>query len=207
MHHSELKFAYICSDGCIAGYGTSALWNLRIRHDRPSISKVTLITMTSHTRQINDYSTVYSTAYVGPRQRNSKVRITGPLWGEFPGDWWIIRKKEPGMRKNTFIWWRHHVEGMYKIVLYQSTTEHNEKNSCWPFKKQPISPGDNDLKWHNFKPLSRSMADILIEMYFYLNLSVRRNIFQTDIYFIHENQILHVYRWLDKRRCNYIATY
>ena len=31
MHHSEQKCAHFCSECCIVGYGTGALWDLRIR--------------------------------------------------------------------------------------------------------------------------------------------------------------------------------
>ena len=31
MHHSEQKCAHFCSEWCIVGYGTGALWNLWIR--------------------------------------------------------------------------------------------------------------------------------------------------------------------------------
>ena len=35
---------------------------------------------------MNGHSTVCLAAYVDPHQRNIKLRITGPLWGEFTGD-------------------------------------------------------------------------------------------------------------------------
>ena len=42
---------------------------------------------------ITGHSTVCLTAYTNPRQRNIKVRITGPFCGEFTGDRWIPHTK------------------------------------------------------------------------------------------------------------------
>ena len=41
------------------------------------------------------HSTVCLTAYVDPHQRNIKVRITGPLWGEFTAQSPVTRRKLP----------------------------------------------------------------------------------------------------------------
>ena len=30
MHHSEQKYAHFCSEWCIVGYGTGAVWDLRL---------------------------------------------------------------------------------------------------------------------------------------------------------------------------------
>ena len=43
--------------------------------------------------QITGHSTVYLTAYADQHQGNIKVRVTGPLRGEFTEDQWIPRTK------------------------------------------------------------------------------------------------------------------
>ena len=56
--------------------------------------KRTSITMASHERHVVSKHRSFDcffTAHAGPHQRNIKVCITGPLWGEFTGDRWIQR--------------------------------------------------------------------------------------------------------------------
>ena len=67
------------------------------------------VTWTSCSLKIIGHSNVCFTAYSDQHQRNIKVRITGPLCGEFTGDRWPVNSphKRPVTRK-TFIWWRHH---------------------------------------------------------------------------------------------------
>ena len=58
--------------------------------------------------QITSPTIVYSTVYLGADQRKkSKLRVTGPLCGEFTGDQGIPRTKVSNA-ENASIRWRHH---------------------------------------------------------------------------------------------------
>ena len=58
-------------------------------------------------------------------KKTSKLRVTGPLWGEFTGDWWIPVQGASNA-ENVSIWWRHHVvdHGMWSKRL-------NTAIICW----------------------------------------------------------------------------
>ena len=66
-----------------------------------------IITMTSNERHVvTGHSVVSLSAYADPHQRNIKVRIIGPLWGEFTGD---FPTQKPSNAEKASIWWRHNV--------------------------------------------------------------------------------------------------
>ena len=60
----------------------------------PKLARRYNITMTSHERHVVPNHRPLRCLFnslCGPHQRNIKVRITDPLWGEFTGDRWIPR--------------------------------------------------------------------------------------------------------------------
>ena len=59
-------------------------------------------------------------------QRTIKVRITGPLWGEFTGDRWNFPQKASNAEKAS-IWWRHHVNRIMIQTLSRSYLMYSSK--------------------------------------------------------------------------------
>ena len=53
-----------------------------------------------------------------PHQRNIKVRITGPLYGELTGE--FPAQRDSNLEKAS-IWWRHHRRSNDRILLIQTT--------------------------------------------------------------------------------------
>ena len=69
----------------------------------------------------NYSSPVCLTAYAGPHLRNTKVRVTGPLWGEFTGDLWILPAQRSSDAEKASIWLRHHVLGLFQQIKMSNT--------------------------------------------------------------------------------------
>ena len=54
--------------------------------------------------KITGYSTVCLKVDASPHQRNIKVHITGPKWGELTGDWWKILAQRASDPEKASIW-------------------------------------------------------------------------------------------------------
>ena len=69
-------------------------------------------------------------------RRRSKLRVTGPLGGEFTGDRWIIAQRASNV-ENSSIWWRLH--GAQNIWMQEwSLVSKNQKYLIDLLKSQPI---------------------------------------------------------------------
>ena len=97
--------------------------------------------------------TVGSTAYADPHQRNIKVCITGPLYGEFTGDRSIPEQRASNGEKAS-IWWHYHIKvmhGQFETSLFKQFWKIWGDNIMKP-DDAGTTAGPLLLIWSNFNP-------------------------------------------------------